>query len=57
MYYWKNDGIFDFKFSLPMQKLLGTPAKDKEMIVLEGVGHAIPKDIRIKESFEVVKKA
>ena len=53
----KNDGIFDFENSqLPMQKLLGTPAKDLEMIVLEGVGHAIPKDIRIKNHLRWLKK-
>ena len=53
----KNDGIFDFENSqLPMQKLLGTPAKDQEMIVLEGVGHAIPKDIRIKNHLRWLKK-
>ena len=53
----KQDGIFDYKNSqIPMQKLLGTPIKDQEMIVLEGVGHAISKDIRIKNHLRWLKK-
>jgi len=45
----KNDGIFDYENSqIPMQKLLGTPPENQEMIVLEGVGHIIPKDIIIE---------
>ena len=53
----KNDGIFDYKNSqLPMQKLLGTPLEDQEMIVLEGVGHIIPKEIRIDNHLRWLKK-
>ena len=53
----KQDGIFDYENSqIPMQKLLGTPIKDQEMIVLEGVGHAISKDIRIKNHLRWLKK-
>ena len=53
----KNDGIFDYENSqLPMQKLLGTPLKDQEMIVLDGVGHAIPKDIMIGNHLRWLKK-
>ena len=53
----KNDGVFDFNNSqLPMQKLLGTPIEDQEMIVLEGVGHIIPEDIIIGEHLRWLKK-
>ena len=53
----KQDGIFDYENSqIPMQELLGTPTKDQEMIVLEGVGHAISKDIRIKNHLRWLKK-
>ena len=53
----KQDGIFDYENSqIPMQKLLGTPIKNQEMIVLEGVGHAISKDIRIKNHLRWLKK-
>ena len=53
----KQDGIFDYENSqIPMQKLLGTPTNDQEMIVLEGVGHAISKDIRIKNHLRWLKK-
>ena len=53
----KNDGIFDYENSqIPMQMLLGTPTKDQEMIVLEGVGHSIPKDIRIKNHLRWLNK-
>ena len=53
----KNDGIFDYENSqIPMQKLLGTPLEDQEMIVLEGVGHIIPKDIMIDSHLRWLKK-
>ena len=52
-----KDGVFDYDNSkLPMQKLLGTPQKDQEMIVLEGVGHIIPEDIIIGNHLRWLKK-
>ena len=53
----KNDGIFDYENSqVPMQKLLGTPLEDQEMIVLDGVGHIIPKDLMIENHLKWLKK-
>ena len=53
----KNDGIFDYENSqIPMQKLLGTPLENQKMIVLDGVGHAIPKDIMIENHLKWLKK-
>ena len=53
----KNDGVFDYNNSqLPMQKLLGTPPENQEMIVLEGVGHIIPEDIIIDNHLRWLKK-
>ena len=53
----KNDGIFDYENSqVPMQKLLGTSSKNKKMIVLDGVGHLIPKDIMIENHLEWLRK-
>jgi len=53
----EQDGIFDYENSqVPMQKLLGTPLGDQEMIVLEGVGHAISKDIRIDNHLRWLRK-
>tara|TARA_B100001250_G_scaffold390590_1_gene390706 strand:+ start:1250 stop:3835 length:2586 start_codon:yes stop_codon:yes gene_type:complete len=53
----KNDGVFDYNNSqLPMQKLLGTPEEDQEMIVLEGVGHIIPEDIIIENHLKWLKR-
>ena len=53
----KNDGVFEYYSSkIPMQKLLGTPQIDQEMIVLEGVGHIIPEDIIIENHLRWLKK-
>ena len=53
----KQDGIFDYENSqVPMQILLGTPLDFQEMIVLDGVGHAIAKDIRIENHLRWLKK-
>ena len=53
----KNDGVFDYNNSqLPMQKLLGTPQEDQEMIVLEDVGHIIPEDIIIENHLRWLNK-
>ena len=53
----KQDGIFDYENSqVPMQILLGTPLEFQEMIVLDGVGHAISKDIRIENHLRWLKK-
>ena len=39
-----------------MQKLLGTPQEDQEMIVLEDVGHIIPEDIIIENHLRWLNK-
>ena len=53
----KNDGIFDYENSqVPMQRLIGTAIEDQEMIVLNGVGHVIPKEIRIENHLRWLKK-
>ena len=53
----KLDGIFEYESSqIPMQKLLGTPKKDQKMIVLEGVGHGIPRDTIIVNHLAWLKK-
>jgi pimeloyl-ACP methyl ester carboxylesterase len=53
----KNDGIFDYENSqVPMQKLLGTPLKDQEIIVLNNVGHLIPQDVMIENHLKWLKK-
>ena len=51
------DGIFEYENSqIPMQKLLGTPKKDQKMIVLDGVGHGIPKDTVVVNHLEWLRK-
>ena len=53
----KGDGVFEYETSqIPMQKLLGTPKEDQEMIVLEDVGHSIPKDIRVEHHLRWLKR-
>ena len=53
----KLDGIFEYESSqIPMQKLLGTPKKDQKMIVLEDVGHGIPRDTIIVNHLAWLKK-
>ena len=39
-----------------MQKLLGTPKKDQKMIVLEDVGHGIPRDTIIANHLAWIRK-
>ena len=51
------DGVFEYENSqIPMQKLLGTPKKDQKMIVLDGVGHGIPKDTVVVNHLEWLRK-
>ena len=53
----KLDGIFEYESSqIPMQKLLGTPKKDQKMIVLEDVGHGIPRDTIIANHLAWIRK-
>ena len=53
----KLDGIFEYESSqIPMQKLLGTPKKNQKMIVLEDVGHGIPRDTIIVNHLAWLKK-
>jgi len=53
----KNDGIFDYENSqIPMQKLLGTPIEDQEIIVLDNVGHKIPRDFMIENHLKWLAK-
>mgnify|MGYP001165199162 CR=1 FL=1 len=53
----KLDGIFEYESSqIPMQKLLGTPKKDQKMIVIEDVGHGIPRDTIIANHLAWMRK-
>jgi dienelactone hydrolase len=53
----KLDGVFEYETSqIPMQKLLGTPKRDQKMIVLEDVGHGIPRDTIIVNHLAWIKK-
>ena len=41
----KSDGVFDHEKSFkPWNKLIGTPVKDKKIVILENIGHGLPKD-------------
>ena len=51
------DGIFEYEESfLPWNKLIGTPEKDKKIIVIDGAGHGLEWDIVIKNQLEFLKK-
>ena len=53
----KLDGIFEFEESfLPWNELVGTPEKDKNIIILDNIGHGIPRDIRMKNHLKFLKK-
>jgi len=53
----KLDGIFEFEDSfLPWNELIGTNNKDKFTIILDKVGHGLPKDIMIKNHIRFLKK-
>ena len=53
----KLDGVFDYEKSFkPWNELVGTPAKDKKIVILENTGHALPKDSIIKYQLEFLKK-
>ena len=51
------DGIFQPESSqIPIQKLLGTPKKDQKIVVLEDVGHGIPRNTIIVNHLAWLKK-
>ncbi len=53
----KLDGIFEFEDSfLPWDELIGTNKEDKLTIILDKVGHGLPKDIMIKSHIRFLKK-
>lgn len=53
----KLDGIFEFEDSfLPWDELIGTNKEDKLTIILDKVGHGLPKDIMIKNHIKFLKK-
>mgnify|MGYP001284559626 CR=1 FL=1 len=53
----KLDGVFEYNKSfLPWNKLIGTPKKDKMIIVLEDTSHIVPEDLIIKNHLEFLKK-
>jgi len=53
----KLDGVFDYEKSFrPWNKLVGTPEKDKKIVILENIGHGLPKDTIIKYQLQLLKK-
>ena len=53
----KLDGIFEFEDSfIPWNELIGTNEKDKTIIILENVGHGLPKDLMIENHLKFLKK-
>jgi hypothetical protein len=53
----KRDGIFEYEESfLPWNNLIGTPEKDKSIIVLEDVGHGLPKDVMVENHLNFLEK-
>ena len=53
----KLDGIFEYEDSfLPWNQLIGTPEKDKTIIILDKVGHGLPKDVMIENHLKFLKK-
>lgn len=53
----KLDGIFEYEDSfLPWNNLLGTPEKYKSIIVLDDVGHGLPKEVIIENHLNFLKK-
>ncbi len=52
----KLDGIFEYEDSfLPWNQLIGTPEKDKTIIILDKVGHGLPKDVMIENHLKFLK--
>lgn len=53
----KLDGIFEYEDSfLPWNNLLGTPEKDKSIIVLDNIGHGLPKEVMIINHLKFLEK-
>ena len=53
----KLDGVFDYEKSFkPWNELVGTSEKDKKIVILENIGHGLPKDTIIKYQLEFLKK-
>jgi pimeloyl-ACP methyl ester carboxylesterase len=53
----KLDGIFEFEDSfIPWNELVGTSEKDKTTIILENVGHGLPRDLMIRNHLKFLKK-
>ncbi len=51
------DGIFEYEDSfIPWNKLIGTPEKDKKIIVVEGGGHGLDNDIVIENQLKFLKE-
>ena len=51
------DGIFEYEDSfVPWNNLIGTPEKDKKIIILEGIGHALDWDIIIENQLKFLKE-
>lgn len=53
----KLDGIFEFEDSfLPWNELVGTPDEDKKIVILDEIGHGLPKDLMIDKHLQFIKK-
>ena len=53
----KRSGIVALSFlGVSVQKLAGTPKKDQKMIVIEDVGHGIPRDTIIANHLASMRK-
>ena len=53
----KLDGIFEYEDSfLPWNDLIGTPKENKEIIILDKIGHGLPNDVVIKNQLKFLKK-
>ena len=51
------DGIFEYEDSfIPWNKLIGTPEKDKKIIIVEGGGHGLDNDIVIENQLKFLKE-
>jgi hypothetical protein len=51
------DGIFEYEDSfIPWNKLIGTPEKDKRIIISEGVGHGLNRDLLIENQLKFLKE-
>ena len=53
----KLDGIFEFEDSfIPWNELVGTPDEDKKIVILDEIGHGLPKDLMIDKHLQFIKK-